>query len=100
MRRIILAFSILALATPAFAETAAEREARCAAQTDVVVKAINAKRAGTAEADANAAITAQTEKRLAPSVPALTQFIYAQDDAALSDAFVAAFKEQCNSYKP
>jgi hypothetical protein len=100
MRRIILAVSILAFATPAFAETAAEREARCAAQTDVVVKAINAKRAGMAEADANAAIAAQTEKRLAPSVPALTQFIYAQDDAALSDAFVAAFKEQCNSYKP
>ncbi|KAA0916728.1 hypothetical protein [Aquicoccus porphyridii] len=100
MRSIFAAILMLSIATPALAETAKERAARCAAQSEIIVQAVEMRQKRRSEARAKKTILETTDDRLAPSVPLLVGFVYTLHRSDLKRDVRGSFLEQCNAYKP
>lgn len=100
MHRFAASLIILSLAAPALAETKRQRAKRCAAQADIVQKAVDQRQEDKTAAKASEAITAETDKRIAASVAPLVGYVYALPEADLAQDIRTAFEEQCNGFKP
>ncbi|UYV38648.1 hypothetical protein N4R57_06255 [Rhodobacteraceae bacterium D3-12] len=100
MRPLIAAALILAIATPALAETKRQREKRCTAQSELVAQAVEMRSKRKSEAKTKAALLETADESLAPSVPILVGYVYTLNRKDLKADIPKAFREQCSAFKP
>lgn len=99
MRAFLAAILILPIAAPAVSETEQERADRCAAQTEIVLQAVEMRQKRRSEEQTKNAILDTTDEGLAPSVPLLVGFVYTLHRSDLKRDVSGSFLEQCNAYK-
>ena len=95
------ALMLLSTAPMATAETANDREARCAAQGEIVSKAVALRLKRKSETKAKTEIKASTEEALQGAIPLLVGYIYTLPRKALKANDVpAVFVAQCTAFEP
>lgn len=98
MRHLITAALITVIAVPALAETRKQREARCAAQSEIVAQAIEMRQKRTSEAKTKEAILEGLDEKLAPSVPILVGYVFTLNRKDLKQDIPGAFQKQCTDF--
>lgn len=104
MKRILLAATLLgAGAGLAHAETAGERAARCAAQSEIVRQAVTLRAEGKRENRAIRTITrdrADLDTPYTEAISPLIGWVYTLNDAQLEGDVAGEFRTACDGYKP
>ncbi len=99
MRLLFATALITVTALPALAETDKKREARCAAQSEIVAQAVEMRQKRKSEAKVKEAILEGVDEKLAPSVPILVGYVYTLHRKDLKEDISGAFKQQCSDFK-
>ncbi|MDU8929997.1 hypothetical protein RXV86_21640 [Alisedimentitalea sp. MJ-SS2] len=99
MRPVLTATLILAVATPALAESKRQREKRCAAQADIIAQAVEMRVENKEKVAVTTELAAAAKKKIATSVPILVDYVYSLDEALLEQDIRTPFEEQCNGFK-
>lgn len=90
--------AFILMAGVATSETVEERTARCAAQGEIVSKAVELRLKRKSEARAKAEINATTEEALQGAIPLLVGYIYTLSRKDLKSSDVpTAFVDQCSA---
>ncbi|RFP88830.1 hypothetical protein DZK27_07940 [Rhodobacteraceae bacterium 63075] len=90
------ALALMTLPLAASAETAEEREARCAAQGDIMAKAAEMRLERRSEKRAKAELAETVDEQMKTSVPLLVGYVYTLSRKDLKGVDVRAnFVEQC-----
>ena len=90
-------------ASPASAESDAERAQRCAGQANIVARAVDLRADGTDQGAALSRLEASDsgiDPKYAPSVSVLVGWIYTLPTDQLTPETSIAFQTQCLGYKP
>ena len=101
-----LTLALLAIALPlqmAHAETKAERQARCAAQAEIVALAVAERENGRRENGAIRRITrarADSETPYTEAISPLVGWVYSLNAAQLESDVAGEFRTACEGYKP
>lgn len=91
----------LICASPALAETKAEKEARCTAQADIVAQTVTLRSEGKRERRAGKILTGDEstiDPKYAPAIPMLLAWVYELDKDQLTDEAATRFKEACLAF--
>ena len=90
---------ILALATPALADSKSEHAEMCASVGKIYGQAVELRKKRRSERKAKAELIAMVEERYADTVPMIVGDVYSRHRKDLDQDFGAAFETQCNELK-